>query len=156
MEVKMTDRKLFRCILVAYDGTAAADRIVDIAVTLAENVGARLIILGVIPPPSADAGAEGWGLEDEQTLRSRLAAAMTRFAAQANSLAVEIATEVVSGDPDATIEERARATDVDLVVVGHRTINRVRRWFEGRSTAEGLVSGAETSVLVIPEMDESV
>jgi nucleotide-binding universal stress UspA family protein len=151
----MTTGKLFRCILVAYDGTASANQIVDVAMTLAQNVGARLVVLGVIPPLSADAAAEGWGIEDEQALRPHLEAAMPRFIAQANGLSVDIATEIVNGDPDKTIEERARASDVDLVVVGHRTINRVRRWFEGRSTAEGLVSGAETSVLVIPEVDES-
>lgn len=58
-------------------------------------------------------------------------------------------------DPDGTIEQRARSADIDLVVVGHRTLTRVHRWFEGKSTAEGLVSSAQTSVLVIPELEDA-
>jgi nucleotide-binding universal stress UspA family protein len=151
----MASGKLFRSILVAYDGTPAASRIVDTAMSLAQNVGAKLIVLGIVPPLSAEASAEGWGLEKEQKFRPHLETEMSRLTAQANKLAVEIRTEIVSGNPDETIEQRARAEDVDLVVVGHRTITRVRRWFEGKSTAEGLVSSAKTSVLVIPELDEA-
>jgi nucleotide-binding universal stress UspA family protein len=147
----MASGKLFRSILVAYDGTPAASIIVDTAMSLAQNVGAKLIVLGIVPPLSAEASAEGWGLEKEQNFRPHLESEMSRLTAEANKLAVEINTEIVSGNPDETIEQRARVEDVDLVVVGHRTITRVRRWFEGKSTAEGLVSSAKTNVLVIPE-----
>jgi nucleotide-binding universal stress UspA family protein len=150
----MATGKLFRSILVAYDGTPAASKIVDVAMSLAQNVGAKLTVLGIVPPLSAEASAEGWGLDKEQRFRPHLEAEMRRLTAQADELAVEINTEIVSGNPDKTIEERARGDDVDLVIVGHRTITRVRRWFEGRSTAEGLVSSAKTSVLVIPEIEE--
>jgi nucleotide-binding universal stress UspA family protein len=150
----MATGKLFRSILVAYDGTPAASKIVDVAMSLARNVGAKLTVLGIVPPLSAEASAEGWGLDKEQGFRPHLEAEMRRLTLQANELAVEISTEIVSGDPDKTIEDRARGDDADLIVVGHRTITRVRRWFEGKSTAEGLVSSAKTSVLVIPETDE--
>jgi nucleotide-binding universal stress UspA family protein len=150
----MATGKLFRSILVAYDGTPAASKIVDVAMSLAQNVGAKLTVLGIVPPLSAEASAEGWGLDKEQRFRPHLEAEMRRLTAQADELAVEINTEIVSGNLDKTIEERARGDDVDLVIVGHRTITRVRRWFEGRSTAEGLVSSAKTSVLVIPEIEE--
>jgi nucleotide-binding universal stress UspA family protein len=149
----MASGKLFRSILVAYDGTPAASRIVDTAMSFAQNAGAKLIVLGIVPPLSADASAEGWGLEKEQKFRPHLESEMNRLTAEANKLAVKIDTEIMTGNPDETIEKRARAPDVDLVVVGHRTITRVRRWFEGKSTAEGLVSSAKTSVLVIPETD---
>jgi len=150
----MATGKLFRSILVAYDGTPAASKIVDVAMSLAQSVGAKLTVLGIVPPLSAEASAEGWGLDKEQRFRPHLEAEMRRLTAQADELAVEINTEIVSGNLDKTIEERARGDDVDLVIVGHRTITRVRRWFEGRSTAEGLVSSAKTSVLVIPEIEE--
>jgi nucleotide-binding universal stress UspA family protein len=151
----MASGKLFRSILVAYDGTPAASGIVDTAMSLAKTIGAKLIVLGIVPPLSAEASAEGWGLEKEQQFRPHLEAEMDRLTDQANKVSVEITTEIVSGNPDETIEQRARAKDVDLVVVGHRTMTRVRRWFEGKSTAEGLVSSAKTSVLVIPEPDAS-
>ena len=147
--------KLFRCILVAYDGTEAASHIVGTAMKLAVNLNTHLVVLGVVPPLSADAAAEGWGLDRELKFRPHLQAEMSRIHAEAEALSLQVATEIVDGHPDQTIEDRARQDDVDLLVVGHRAMSRVRHWFEGKSTAEGLVSSAQTAVLVIPEPDEA-
>ncbi len=66
---------------------------------------------------------------------------------------ISITTEIVEGDPEEMIERRAEAGDVDLIVVGHRDVTRVRRWLEG-STSETLVKKSKTSVLVVRDGDE--
>ena len=151
----MLTNKPFHCILAAFDGTPAAVRIVNTAMALAQSLSAKLIVLGVVPPLSADAAAEGWGLAREQQFAPQLQLEMQRLTAQWRNLSIVVSTEIAYGDPDDTIEQRARSADIDLVVVGHRTLTRVQRWFEGKSTAEGLVSGAQTSVLVIPELEDA-
>ena len=149
----MNATKLYQSILVAYDGTPAASRIVDMAMTLAQNLGARLTVFGVVPPLSAEAAAEGAGLEHELQFRPHIEAEMKRVAELGKTLSIEVTTETIDGEPDITIERRAQQDDVDLVIVGHRTLGRIHRWLEGQSTAEALVKHAKTAVLVVPEED---
>ena len=43
---------------------------------------------------------------------------------------ISIVTEIVEGDPEEMIESRAEAEDVDLIVIGHRDVTRLRHWLE--------------------------
>ena len=61
---------------------------------------------------------------------------------------IEIIAEIFEGKPDEVIVQRVEEDFVDLVVVGHRDIARVRHWLEG-STSESLVRHCPVSVLVV-------
>lgn len=130
------------------NGTPAAERAVRVALSLARDLEARVIVLGVVPPPSAESQAEGYAIDDAARTRARLEekfAALRRTAAE-EQIALE--TRIVDGDPEKHLLALAERESVDLIVVGHRDVSRVRHWLE-RSTSEDLVKKARTSVLVV-------
>lgn len=66
----------------------------------------------------------------------------------ARHLGIDVRTEIVEGDPEKEIEEKAESDSANLIVVGHRDIAQVRHWLEG-STSEALVLSSRVSVLVV-------
>ena len=52
----------FQTILVGDNGSPDAERAVAVALALGEKLNAKVILLGVLPPPSAESLAEGYGL----------------------------------------------------------------------------------------------
>lgn len=144
----MSERSTFQKILVGANGTPESDHAVQVAISLAKSLHAQITILGVIAPLSPETQAEGVGLEDASKTRNRLEENLGSTAASARHLGIEVRTEIVEGDPEKEIEEKAESDSVDLIVVGHRDIARVRRWLEG-STSEALVRSSRVSVLVV-------
>jgi nucleotide-binding universal stress UspA family protein len=144
----MINENAFRSILVGANGTPESERAVEVALSLGKSLQAHVTVLGVIPPLSAETQAEGVGLEEASEARERLRQQLSEAAAAGLELQIAVATEAVEGNPEKEIERKAEEASVDLIVVGHRDIARVRRWLEG-STSEGLVRSACTSVLVV-------
>jgi len=138
----------FQTILVGDNGSPDAERAVAVALSLGEKLKARVILLGVLPPPSAESLAEGYGLTNSVEARKNLQAHLERRAEAGRRSGVNVVTEIVEGMPEAAIEKRADNGGADLVVVGHRDIGRVRTWLEG-STSESLVRRCPVSVLVV-------
>jgi nucleotide-binding universal stress UspA family protein len=139
---------IFKTILVGDDGTPEAERAVDVAISLAENLNAKLIVLGVVAPSSAESQAEGYGLEPVAQARQELEAKLHRKVQAGARPGIEAVIEVFEGKPDEVIVQRAEEDSADLVVVGRRDIARVRHWLEG-STSESLVRHCPISVLVV-------
>jgi nucleotide-binding universal stress UspA family protein len=138
----------FRRILVGANGEPESERAVEVAISLAKSLGAQVIVLGVIAPLSAETQAEGVGLEEASNAYIQVQEQVRKSAAAAHELGVDVVSEVVDGDPEKEIERKSDEISADLIVVGHRDINRVRRWLEG-STSETLVQISKTSVLVV-------
>lgn len=141
---------IFKNILVGVNGTSESERAIDVAFSLAQAMGARVILLSVIAPLSPEAEAEGVGLEQAAGERARLEEHLRRTAEWGRDLKLNVSTELADGDPSDEIERKAEADAADLIVVGKRDIGRVRRWLEG-STSESLVQAARSSVLVVHE-----
>jgi nucleotide-binding universal stress UspA family protein len=141
-------RSAFRTILVGDDGTPEAERAVEVAISLAQSLRAKLILLGVVEPPSPESQAEGYGLETVTQARERLNEGLHRKIQASTQSEIEVVTEVFEGKPDEVIVQRVEEDSVDLVVVGRRDIARVRHWLEG-STSESLVCDCPVSVLVV-------
>jgi nucleotide-binding universal stress UspA family protein len=142
----------FSTILIGDNGTAEAERAVEVAISLAGSLKAKLIVLGVLTPPSAESQAEGYGLDSAAKVRTMLEEKFSRLQELGQRDGISITTEIVEGDPEEMIEGRAEAENVDLIVVGHRDVTRVRRWLEG-STSESLVKKSKISVLVVRDGD---
>jgi nucleotide-binding universal stress UspA family protein len=138
----------FQTILVGDNGTPEAERAVAVALSLGEKLKAKVILLGVLAPPSAESLAEGYQLPDSMEARKNLQAHLERRAAAGRQSGINVVAEIVEGMPEAAIEKRANNGGADLVVVGHRDIGRVRTWLEG-STSESLVRKCPVSVLVV-------
>ena len=138
----------FQTILVGDNGTPEAEQAVAVALSLGEKLKAKVILLGVLAPPSAESLAEGYGLPNPMEARKNLQAHLERRAEAGRQSGINVVAEIGEGMPEAAIEKRADNGGADLVVVGHRDIGRVRTWLEG-STSESLVRRCPVSVLVV-------
>jgi nucleotide-binding universal stress UspA family protein len=144
----MIHSSAFKTILVGDDGTSEAERALEVAISLAQSLSAKLIVLGVVGPPSPESQAEGYGLETVTQARERLKERLDLKIPASGQSGMEVITEIFEGKPDEVIIERVEQDSVDLVVVGRRDIARVRHWLEG-STSESLVRHCPVSVLVV-------
>jgi nucleotide-binding universal stress UspA family protein len=138
----------FATILVGINGTSESERATAVAISLAKRLEAHLILFGVIAPLSPETQAEGVGLDQASKARADLEAQARTAGVKAVSLGIDVATEIVDGDPEKAIEDKIDEAVVDLVVVGHRDISRFRHWLEG-STSEGLIRNSRASILVV-------
>lgn len=123
-------------ILVPVDGFPASLAALDHAVALAEDYGAKIELLQVIPDAAASAGVTGdtQGAVDAALERARLV------------LGERVARRTAKGEPVAQII--AAAAGFDLVVMG--TNGRVGRLHEVLgSVAEGVVRNAPCPVLTV-------
>jgi nucleotide-binding universal stress UspA family protein len=144
----MLNAAVYKTILVGDDGTAEAERAVDVAISLAQSLNAKLIVLGVVALSSPESQAEGYGLETVPQARQKLEEKLRHKVEASVQSGVEAIIEIFEGKPDEVIVQRAEEDSADLVVVGRRDIARVRHWLEG-STSESLVRHCPISVLVV-------
>jgi nucleotide-binding universal stress UspA family protein len=144
----MHSKHAFQTILVGDNGSPESERAVDVALSLATSLKAKIVVLGVLTPPSAESQAEGYGLDSADKTQTMLEAKFSLLREAAQRDRIDMVTDIVEGDPEEAIESRAEKDGADLIVVGHRDITRLRRWLEG-STSEGLVRHSKTSVLVV-------
>lgn len=140
--------RVFERILVGCNGAPEAEHAVEVAIGLAASLGAKVVLLGVVPPPSAESQAEGYALQDPMKAKQRLQEQLARMADAAKAQGVEVLVEVVEGDAERQLEKHATDEHADLIVVGHRHLSRLRHWLE-HSTGEALLHHAKTSVLVV-------
>ena len=138
----------FQTILVGDNATPEAERAVAVAMSLAEQLKAKVILLGVLTPPSAESQAEGYGIVNSVDARKKLQQHLERKARAGKRSGIEVAIRLVEGMPGKSIEKVAVEDGADLIVVGHRHIGRLRALLEG-STSEKLVRRCLVSVLVV-------
>jgi nucleotide-binding universal stress UspA family protein len=138
----------FTHVLVAVDGSPAADAALLRAVALAGRIGANLTVLHVAEParlPSSFDPPRTYALA-ESTARLH----GERILADARALAggVPLATEMHFGDPSEVICRRATELGADLVVVGSRGLGAIERVLLG-SVSDAVIRCAPCSVLVV-------
>ena len=140
-------------ILVATDGSAGADRAVDLAATLSRALDATLVILSVQEAPPGEVVEAYTSIErvaeaeiGEFTARAALGRAQLR-AQKAGANAVR--TRAETGDPTQRILEVAKNENADLIVVGKRGRGPIAALLLG-SVSQKLVSLASCPVLVVP------
>lgn len=146
-------------ILLPLDGSDAAEQIIEPAVALEALMQAKLTLLRVVNP-GVSAGTEGGATRQphsmmEQQRRAEAQAYLDRVAQrlQARSLAVE--TRLVVHEHPAVAILDAHAHSIDLVAFttrGHQALP----WLFLGSTADKLLRGASTPVLVQRPLDQSI
>jgi nucleotide-binding universal stress UspA family protein len=131
---------LIHNVLVAVDGSENSDRALDFALDLAEKYGADVTVLNVVESPAMGVvPLEPTAIAGESMVV--FAKDLERFHEEILSKAVAHAREikpnlVVSsklreGDPALEIVAEAKEDGFDVVVVGHRGLDRVREIFLG-------------------------
>ena len=148
-------------IAVAFDGSPESRLALLVAEQLALRLGARLVALMVIEPPTAIpgqfvplAGLEPVVFTEREEMLERheqAARAALDDAARALGDGLSIERQVLFGDPAEALLEAADA-DVDLLVLGSRAYGPVRRALLG-SVSHAVVRHASCPVLVTPRTD---
>lgn len=127
-------------ILVGYDGSNASKRAVMKAVDLARNLGARITIATVLPPPVVFLGElmvpESVDMKSlEEPARKELERLVTEIK---ETSSVEADYAILMGDPAEELVNYAEENSYDLIVVGRR----------GRGGLERLILGSVSSKVV--------
>jgi len=146
-------------ILVAVDGSATSDKVLDFAVALSEKFGAALKVINVSEAltvsvvsieqaPSLGVGANlPVNSKDFRQIHEQiLSKSLDR--AKINSPTLAISSVLREGDPALEIVSVAKEGEFDVVVVGHGGLGRVGELFLG-GVAEKVVHLAPCPVVIV-------
>ena len=129
---------MIKNILVATDGSTAANRAVDIAADIAAQYECSLSILNVVrdmqlPPELVRmAKVEKLSLRDADLLKFLADKVLTKAAERAKKKgATAVRTAVGEGDPATLIIKQAKRRNADLIVMGTRGLGKIKETFLG-------------------------
>jgi nucleotide-binding universal stress UspA family protein len=137
-----------RTIMLATDLGASSEAATDEAIALARGLGATLLVAKVIDPK------QRWGIGYPQRadqLRDRDGARLQAVVTRARELGVQATFLLWQGEVGETVVAAAEAERVDLVVVGTRRFDVLRRLLIG-SVSEFVIRHAPCPVLVVPPL----
>ncbi len=142
-----------RRILVAADGSAAAERALAFAAGLAATCNAELTIL-TVSEEAVSEDIEKFSRAENATvgevLEAETKAALSRARSIAERLQVrQIKTQAETGDPATVILATARTLDADLIVVGKRGRGQLQGLLLG-SVSQKLASLASSPLAIVP------
>jgi nucleotide-binding universal stress UspA family protein len=133
-------------ILLAYDGSEAADKAYRYALDLADKYGAELKVLAVASPPEFAEDVETEAiLENAQEHYEKQFGPLKE---QATARGFQPRFEIAVGHPAEQIIYHAEQDEVDLIVMGHRGKTFLQRWLLG-SVTKRVISYAHCTVLVV-------
>jgi nucleotide-binding universal stress UspA family protein len=142
---------MYKCVVVGTDGSATADKAVEVAAHLARDWRAALhIVTAYRSTGGGMAGAAGAPLADSGTGEGLLSAAAEDILARAASSfaeGVDARTHAVSGSAPDAILDTADSVSADLIVVGSLGMRGARRVLG--SVPNSVAHGANCAVLVV-------
>ncbi len=150
-------------ILVSTDFSAASERAIDYALSLAKKLGASVHLCHCAPETDPGlAGLVSPGMrtaavafvQQAMELSNAAHAELETLAARKRDLGVPLTTGMIEGDPADAIVAAARSLHSDLIVIGSRSRPGVRHLLLG-SVAEKVMRGAHCPVLVVHPDDPS-
>jgi len=151
---------LIENILVALDGSKAADKALDFALDLAEKYSANVVLLTVVDAvpvpltvyaapdmqPVAPVFMEKY-VEELKTHHEKMLAKALKIAKKRKP-SVQISTKLVEGRPAPTIIETAKAGAFDIIVMGSRGLGGIKEFFLG-SVSHRVADEAPCPVLIV-------
>ena len=107
----------FRKILVGFDGSKQAEKAIDVALSLAHSLDAKVLIFAVARPPEPPTSVELQAvLDDAREHFEEAFIAIRRLAGED----VELETDIAVGHPAEQIVHKAEIEHVDLIIMGRR------------------------------------
>ena len=136
----------FQRILVAFDASPHAEHALNVALSMAGDMKAKLYVLAVIRPPELAESAEFNAVLDEE--RERYESSFAPIRERAKQMGIDLETDVVVGHPAEQILHRADAIQASLIVTGKRSHTILHRWMLGSNT-ERVLKYAHCPVMIV-------
>jgi nucleotide-binding universal stress UspA family protein len=133
-------------ILVAYDGSPHAEHAMNVAISMAGDMKAKLFVISVIRPPEPAESAEFHAVIDEG--REKYEKSYVPIRELAKQKDIEIETEVVVGHPAEQIIHMADKIQASVIVMGKRSHTILHRWMIG-SNSERVLRYAHCPVMIV-------
>ena len=140
---KNTDSALISKILVAVDGSETSSKPAEMAIDLAEKLGADLIALYIVAPNINFSQAFYFAQENGQKIVDEV-----KREAVAKKLNVQTEVLMDVGAVSKAIVEYAENNNANLIVIGTRGISGIKRMLVG-STASEVVKYSHCPVMVV-------
>ncbi len=139
----------YRNIVLAYDGSECGRHALREGAELARRCEATAHLLAVIQIPLGVAYGEGFSAEGMMREEYEQAqSVLDDGTAELEKLGVKAFGYLRQGDPVAQISTLATEVDAELVVVGHRRRDGLRRWWH-TATGSTLLDQLSCSILVV-------
>ncbi len=142
---------MYKCILLAYDGTEAGQRALLESKEIAQWSHAAVWLVAVMPSPANLAGYDGSiyvpeiAERDKQRYQTILDDGLRRM----TEAGYQAQGELRMGETVHELSECARKVNADLIVVGHKHLDSwAARWWRG-SVSGALIEHAPCSVLCV-------
>jgi nucleotide-binding universal stress UspA family protein len=133
-------------ILVAFDASPHAEHALDVALSMAGDMKAKLFVLSVIRPPEPAESAEFNAVLEDGRERFERSFAPIRERAKQRDIGLE--TDIVVGHPAEQIIHKADTIQASLIVMGKRSHTILHRWMLG-SNSERVLRYAQCPVMIV-------
>jgi nucleotide-binding universal stress UspA family protein len=133
-------------ILVAYDGSPHAEHAMNVSLSMAGDMKAKLFVVSVIRPPEPAESAEFHAVIDEG--REKYEKLYLPIRELARQKGIELETEVVVGHPAEQIIHMADKMQASVIVMGKRSHTILHRWMIG-SNSERVLKYAHCPVMIV-------
>jgi nucleotide-binding universal stress UspA family protein len=145
---------VIRKIVVPTDFSAASDKALEYAATLATTLNASIHLVHVVEDPFAAGGGWEFYIPDSQDLSERLfeqsLARLSITASEFDSRNIDVTTEIRRGSPTEGIISAATDSGADLIVMSTHGRTGLPHLLLG-SVAERVIRGARCPVLAVRE-----
>ncbi|HET9108783.1 MAG TPA: universal stress protein [Steroidobacteraceae bacterium] len=138
---------MYQRILLAYDGSIEGRTALREGALLARRYGAQVFVLSVIPETAGAKLGEGVGGGGIAQQRGEFERVLQEGMARLTAHGFQASGKLVIGEPAREIAAYAEQVSADLVVVGHRRLSALGRWWSG-STGAYLSDHIRCSLLV--------
>ena len=133
-------------ILVAYDGSPHAEHAMNVSLSMAGDMKAKLFVVSVIRPPEPAESAEFHAVVDEG--REKYEKLYLPIRELAKQKEIELETEIVVGHPAEQIIHMADKMQASVIVMGKRSHTILHRWMIG-SNSERVLRYAHCPVMIV-------
>lgn len=133
-------------ILVAFDASPHAEHALNVALSMAGNMKAKLFVISVIRPPEPAESAEFHAVLEDGRERYEKCFVSLRERAKQND--IELETDIVLGHPAEQIIHKADVVQASLIVMGKRSHTILHRWMLG-SNSERVLRYAQCPVMIV-------
>ena len=132
--------------MVAFDASPHAEHALDVALSMAGDMKAKLFVISIIRPPEPAESAEfNAVLEDG---RERFEKCFIPLRERAKQKDIELETEIIVGHPAEQIIHTADTIQASLIVMGKRSHTILHRWMLG-SNSERVLRYAHCPVMIV-------